>query len=119
MKILLWAGLGIAALYLLIVIPAGLALLIRERRFRKSPDHEVVQSIIHEYQEMLGRREDSILEILQRGRREVVKRNGVQYSVDVTAKKLNIPRSYNVVVSVGRINPISVGHAASTTVSFS
>ena len=53
---------------LLIVIPAGLAILIKERRFQKSPDYEVVQSIVHEYQELRGKSEDSILEILQRGR---------------------------------------------------
>ena len=51
---------------LLVVIPAGLAILIKERRFQKSPDYEVVQSIIHEYQELRGKIEDSILEILQR-----------------------------------------------------
>jgi hypothetical protein len=119
MKIILWNVVGIIGLYLLFVIPAGLAVLFKELRFRKSPDRDVVLGIIQDYQRALSTSEQSVLEVIQRGRRDKVERTGVAYSVDVMAKKLGNPRSYRIVVSVGRFRPITVGHSESFKVSFS
>ncbi len=118
-RIALWIALGIAGLYLLLVIPAGLAVLIRELRFRRSPDRSVVLGIIRDYQCELAETEESVLEVVQRSRRDTVERGGVRYSVDVTAKKLKVPRSYKIFVSVGQLRPITIGHGESFKVSFS
>ena len=119
MKFLLWIGLAIVGLYLLLVIPAGIGVLVKERRFRKSPDRSVVLVIIRQYQQLLDDDESAVLQVIERGRRETVERNGVEYSIDITGKKMKAPRSYKIFVSVGRLQPITIGHVESLDVSFS
>jgi len=119
MKVLLWIGLGILGLYLLLVIPAGIAVLVKEWRFKRSPDRGVVLTIIQEYQQSLAKDEGSVIQILKNGRREVVERDGVAYSVDITAKRLRAPSSYKISVSVGQLRPLTIGHVESREVSFS
>lgn len=119
MTLVLWISLGILGLYLLLVVPAGIAVLVGEWRFKRSPDRAVVLAIIEEYQRSLADDETAVIQVLKHGRREVVERAGVTYSVDITAKKLKSPGSYRISVSVGQLRLITIGHVESLEVSFS
>ena len=118
MTVILWIAIAIVALYLLLVIPAGLAVLVTELRFRKAPDRSTVLEIIEEYRQELSGNEQSLLEVVRRSRRDILERHGVRYSVAVDAKTLRSPRSYKVSVSVGTLRLITIGHAESFEVSF-
>ena len=119
MKFLLWIALGLVGIYLLLVIPAGIAVLIRHWRFPKTPDRDVVLGIIGEYHDKCRKNERLVLELVAAGRREAAERSGVVYSVDISAKKLRDPRSYEVRVSVSRLKLFTIGYGESTVVSFS
>ena len=53
MKILPWIVLGIIGLYLLLVIPAGIAVWISELRFRRSPHRQDILALIERYKQQI------------------------------------------------------------------
>ena len=119
-KIFLWIILGIVGIYLLLVIPAGLAVLISNLRFRRNPHRSLILSIIEQYKEELRKfDEKSLIDIISNGRREVIEKDGLKFSVDIGGKKLKGFKRYRLYISVGRLKPITIGHSDSFTIRMS
>ena len=111
MQMLLWIVLGVVGLYLVLVIPAGVAVLVSEIRFRRSPHREDILGIIEHYkQQICASDQDTRSKFVRSGLREHIEKDGVGYSVDINGKKLR-DEGHEFVISVGRIHPITIGHA--------
>ena len=111
MQVLLWIVLGVVGVYLVLVIPAGVAVLVSEIRFRRSPHRDDILAIIERYkQQIRASDQDARSELVRSGLREHVEKDGVSYSVDITGKKLR-DEGHEFVVSVGRLHRITIGHA--------
>ncbi|MCL4456854.1 MAG: hypothetical protein M1147_10495 [Nitrospirae bacterium] len=109
-----WILIGIAvivALYLAMVIPAGVAVLISEKKFKKSPYREDILAVIKEYWTSFENDgEKKAIEIINKGFRESIQRNGQNYSIDITGSKIGEGK-YEIIISVGLLKPITIGHA--------
>ena len=120
MRIVAYIIVGIVGLYLLLVIPAGIAVLISERRFKKAPKRDAILEIIRLYQaDIRGWPRDQITALAKHSRREGVEKEGVLFSVDLSAKELEKDTRYRVTVSVGKLHLVTLGHAESIEVLFS
>ena len=110
---------GVVGLYLLLVIPAGIAVLISQRRFRNSPDHDAILSIIQRYKHHVrGWSADQVADLVKCPQREVIEKDGVAFSVDLRARAVKKGRSYEVSVSVGKLRPVTIGHAERMKLTF-
>ena len=109
-----WIFIAIAILigiYLILVIPAGIAVWISERKFKKSPFRTDIMAIINDKWTTLQKAgETTAKEIIRKGIREVILRNGQKYSVDISGSDIG-NRKYKIIISAGILNPITIGHA--------
>lgn len=106
-----FSGVGALGIYLILVIPAGLAVFINKLKFKRSPDRIAIENVIEEYRGRIGHLDRNQLDkIIETKQREVIERNAIQYSVEYYATK-DKKGKYSIVVSVGRLSPVTVGHA--------
>ena len=113
MELLLWAVGAIVG----VLVLAGLGVLVREMTFPRSADRDVVLDIIHMYQTSAGLNEQTIGQLVGQGRREIVERNGTKYSVDLIATQKG-ERTYDLIVSVGKLRLFTFGHSEKLEIKF-
>ncbi len=119
MEIVIYIVAGAIAVYLLLIIFAGVCLLIAEKRFKSAPDRNVIEAIINEYKlNIQSWDQDKVMELTRQEKREVVERDGVQYSVAIGARPQQQARNYLVFVSVGRLRRFTFGHTEDFVVNF-
>lgn len=101
----------LAGIYLIMVIPAGIAVWISERKFKRSPYRTDIAAIIDDKWTTLQKAgETKAKEIINRGIRESILRNGQEYSVDISCSAIGT-RKYKIIISAGILKPITIGHA--------
>jgi hypothetical protein len=109
-----WILIAIAILigiYLILVIPAGIAVWVSERKFKKSPYRTDITAIINDKWTTLQKAgETAAKEIIRKGIREAILRNGQEYSVDISGSDIG-NRKYKIIISAGILKPITIGHA--------
>jgi hypothetical protein len=111
MKTVLWILAVLVAIYLILVIPAGVSVFIAEKKFKTSPLRKDVEEIISIYKaEIENTTKDQIEMIIKRERREVFTKNGIDFSVVISAKRKKNDKYY-FIISVGKLKPITIGHA--------
>lgn len=111
MKWILIVIAGLVTVYLILVIPAGIAVWISERRFKKSHYRTDVTAIINDTWIALQKAgETKIKEIINNGTREIILRNGQEYSVDISSSDIG-NRKYKIIISAGILKPVTIGHA--------
>ncbi|MEJ2323430.1 MAG: hypothetical protein P8Y77_01335 [Nitrospirota bacterium] len=112
MDIIIYIILGIIGLYLLLVIPAGIGVLIAEVRFRKSPYREHIEEIINHWKQRLQQfNESDFIDLCDNPKREMVEKDGIEFSISLQARKIKINKSFEVIISIGKLKPITFGHA--------
>jgi hypothetical protein len=110
MTTLFWIIGIIATIYLLLVIPAGIAVFISKRNYKNSPYKQHIDKIINEYRETIIKKDRIQLDNLVKNRQnEIIERDGEQYSVEFFAKRHK--NKYKFFISVGKLKPITIGHA--------
>lgn len=108
----------IVAIYLVLVIPAGLAVYINERKLKKSPDRFIIEIILSEYKDRLKKLSKTELDNITNGEHfETIERDEQQYSIVYSAKRLN-ENKYRVIISVGKLSQITIGHASKFDIVF-
>ena len=111
MIIFFWIIGIIIAIYLAFVIPAGLAVLIKKNKFKKSPDRPIIEKILSEYKTRLKKMSKiELANITITKHPEIVYREGQVYSIDISAKKKN-ENKYRIIISVGKLSPVTIGYA--------
>jgi hypothetical protein len=119
MKIIIKILLGVVGIYLLLVIPAGIAVWVKEYNFNKSPDRDDILNIIKEYKEyIIVKTKPEIILLTENTYNNVVKRSNKEYNVQAYAKKDGNNKSYKIYISVGRNAFVTIGHAEIFDISY-
>ena len=110
MHIIFWILGIVAVIYLLLVIPAGIAVYINKIKYKKSPERPLIDNIIKEYKNKIVIPDKIHLDNLVKNKEaEIITRNGHEYSINYYATKDK--NKYSVIISVGKFHPITIGHA--------
>lgn len=120
MKIVLYIILGIVGVYLLLVIPAGIAVFISSMRFKRSPHRDIILSVIQCYQQSIRAwSEEQVAELVTNPKCEKTEQDDVPLSVVLSAKALRQHKTYKICVSVGKLRCVTIGHAETMELNFS
>jgi hypothetical protein len=102
MRVALWILLGVVGLYLLTIIPAGIACLVARLRFGRSPRWNNAFDIADCYKQKIRTLDaTSRAELVRDGLEERVTRGGVDYVVGIRGKRLDSD-AYEFEIGVGR-----------------